>query len=151
MAKCPDCGSNSIFHRPGSLDCIATQMPEADRKQNKALAMEGFKKLATFIAVTVFLIWQAGFRETFLMLTGGLAGYAVGSLRFQKREHAQGFYDGWIARHQGQDGIPAHIWESTPQYCYTGITFALSKAERELLKDPEERRWRNLPPLEDGK
>ncbi len=86
-----------------------------------------------------------GFDEIFLMLVGGVLGYVIGTSRFQKYCHVQGFFDGWIARHQGR-GIPAEYADIyTP---LTDVLFSLSAAERELLKDPDERRWRRLPPLE---
>lgn len=89
-----------------------------------------------------------GFDKIFLLLIGSVLGYIIGTSRFQKYHYVRGFFDGWIARHQGR-GIPAEYTETyTP---LTDVLFALSAAERELLKDPDERRWRRLPPLEEGK
>ncbi len=90
-----------------------------------------------------------GFDEIFLMLIGGVLGYVIGTLRFQKYHYVRGFFGGWIARHKGE-GIPAGYDEIyLPLIPPTGMLFALSAAERELLKDPDERIWRRLPPLEE--
>jgi len=61
-------------------------------------------------------------------------------------EREQGFIEGWVTRHKGE-GIPARYADSV-SVIYSDITFSISQKERELLKDPEERRWRRLPPLD---
>ncbi len=86
-----------------------------------------------------------GFNKVFFMLFGGFIGYLIGNVRGQKYRHVVGFFTGWIARHQGE-GIPVHYAEV--YHPITDITFTLSQAEQELLKDPYERSHRCLPPLE---
>ncbi|MEE9539183.1 MAG: hypothetical protein V3W10_07605 [candidate division NC10 bacterium] len=86
-----------------------------------------------------------GFNKVFFMLFGGFIGYLIGNVRGQKYRHVVGFFTGWIARHQGE-GIPVHYAEV--YHPITDITFTLSQAEQELLKDPYERSHRGLPPLE---
>jgi len=57
MAKCPDCGSESLLHRRGSLGCLSNQMPAAERAEQKSLGRKGLKKLATFLGTVIFLVW----------------------------------------------------------------------------------------------
>jgi hypothetical protein len=61
-------------------------------------------------------------------------------------EREQGFIDGWVTRHKGE-GLP-QCYANSVSVIYHDIIFTISQKERELLKDPEERRWRRLPPLD---
>lgn len=62
-----------------------------------------------------------------------------------KRRYQQGFVDGWIRRHRGEGVTPQDVKDIT---IASSVTFSsISLKEKELLKDPEERQRRGLPPI----